>query len=648
MYGSQMMTEKLGRYEILGEIGQGGFAVVYRARDTELDRLVALKELKPILLQDTSWAKRFRREARAIARLDHPHIVTVYDVGEVNDRLYIVMRLIDGPSLEELIASRRRLAWTETAEIIDAVAEGLDFAHGQGILHRDLKPANILMDPSRGAMLSDFGFAKLAGESSTSMTASGSVVGTPHYIAPEVWEGQGATSQADIYALGCILYEMLTGEKVFKGETPPAVMMAHFKPLSLPQTWPEGVPPGVTGVLKRALSGNPANRYATAGEMAAALTALAVDAPVSPAPVPAADVPAAGVPVLVNPPAADASDVVVEQQQAMAADASPPVAPVSPPAAPPDSVQVAAVTSKKKKITCLWLGAAGALGLVFLVLFGTWGMCAAVEGIFNAALPTVEVGSTTTENISIPVPDVSGPVDLQLESGFGRLTLAPGASVALVEGTATYNVAELKPEIVSSGRVVRLEPETHIGFAGLTTENIQNHWDLRLGAVPMTLTIDAAGTESNIELGGLPLSNLTVNHGASSLNLALSAPNPLKMDMLEFAGGASSATLTGLSNAHASHMTFTGGAGSYIMDFSGDLRDNMAVSIEAGLGSVTIIVPENIAAKVTTSESRLANVTAVGAWQQAGDGDYFLPGEGAEITINVQMGAGNLELRNPR
>jgi len=278
------MAEKLGRYEILDEVGQGGFATVYRARDTQLDRLVALKELKPVLLQDTNWVKRFEHEARTIARLDHPRIVTIYDVHETENRLYIVMRLVDGPSLEELLSNQGRFSWSETCEVMAAIAEGLDHAHAQGIVHRDLKPANILLDRERGSMLSDFGLAKLAGESSMSITAGGGFVGTPHYIAPEVWEGQGTTQQSDIYALGCILYEMLTGQKLFKGETPPAVMMAHFKSSPLPRVWSDDVPSGIAKVLNKALAKRPADRYTTAGELVKALTSLSKTGP-SPQPV---------------------------------------------------------------------------------------------------------------------------------------------------------------------------------------------------------------------------------------------------------------------------------------------------------------------------------------------------------------------------
>lgn len=162
--------------------------------------------------------------------------VPIYDVDEVDGHLFIVMRLVDGPNLKELIAERGKLPWGEAVEIIATVSEALAYAHGQGILHRDLKPANILLDPERGPLLSDFGMAKLVGEGSVSVT--GDVVGTPHYIAPEAWDGAAATIQTDIYALGCILYELMMGQKIFNGDTPLAVMDAHLKPLDLPENWP--------------------------------------------------------------------------------------------------------------------------------------------------------------------------------------------------------------------------------------------------------------------------------------------------------------------------------------------------------------------------------------------------------------------------
>jgi tRNA A-37 threonylcarbamoyl transferase component Bud32 len=272
----KIMSEPMGRYEIVQEIGRGGFATVYRARDTSLARMVALKELRATLLQDEEWVRRFRREGQTIARLDHPHIVPIYDVYESDARLLIVMRLVDGPNLEQRLNRAGRLSWPEILEIIRAVASGLDYAYEQGILHRDLKPGNILLDPERGAMLTDFGMAKLLGEETSSITSAGGVVGTPHYIAPEIWESKGATRQSDIYALGCILYEMVTGEKIFRGETPPAVMLAHFRPLDLPRQWPEGTPPGLVEVLEKALARQPAERYSTAGELARDLAGLSL------------------------------------------------------------------------------------------------------------------------------------------------------------------------------------------------------------------------------------------------------------------------------------------------------------------------------------------------------------------------------------
>ncbi len=261
------MLEKVGRYEILEEIGQGGFAIVYRGRDTTLNRMVALKELRPILLLDSDWVRRFQLEARTIAQLDHPHIVPIYDILNTDDRLFIVMRLAEGPSLEQLLATQGRCVWEEALKLIAAIGSGLHYAHSRSVLHRDLKPANILIDKSRGPMLTDFGLARLNWESASHTTQTHSIVGTPHYIAPEIWDGREATPQADIYALGCILYELLTGQKLFQGQTPLAVMKAHLEPPRLPTTWPDDVPAGVAEILATALAPDPHRRFASAVEM---------------------------------------------------------------------------------------------------------------------------------------------------------------------------------------------------------------------------------------------------------------------------------------------------------------------------------------------------------------------------------------------
>ena len=207
-----------------------------------------------------------------MARLKHPHIVTIYDIGGDAERLYIAMELIEGPTLGELIAERGQLSWEKTLGILVQVTDALDYAHNEGILHRDLKPSNILLDGRRGVVLTDFGFAKLVGESSMSLSVSGGIVGTAAYIAPEIWDGEVATRQTDIYALACIVCEMLSGEVLFSGKTPSVVMRQHLiDGPEFPSQWPAGVPEPVSDVLGKALAREPRERYECAGDLVADL-----------------------------------------------------------------------------------------------------------------------------------------------------------------------------------------------------------------------------------------------------------------------------------------------------------------------------------------------------------------------------------------
>jgi serine/threonine-protein kinase len=236
--------------------------------------------LHPQLLTDRTFAQRFRREARALAGMRHPNIITVYEVGEADGRLYIAMELANGSSLAQTLADRGRLAWNEMLAILKSVCDALDYAHAQGIVHRDLKPANILLDKDRGALLTDFGFARIMGESSMSMSLSGGILGTPAYIAPEVWELEVAKPAADIYALGCIVYEMLTGQVLFTGTTPMQIMRAHDQgpQWSPAPTWSADAPAGVETVLRQALARQPEARYPSASAVWQALNDLEADA----------------------------------------------------------------------------------------------------------------------------------------------------------------------------------------------------------------------------------------------------------------------------------------------------------------------------------------------------------------------------------
>lgn len=272
----QQTIETLGKYHILGELGSGGFATVFRALDTTLDREVALKVLHPQLLVDQTTVARFQREARAAARLQHPNIVTIYEVGAVGERLYIAMALAEGGSLASRLAAQGTLPWAETLRLLQAISSALDYAHAQQIVHRDLKPANILLNADGIPWVTDFGFARLLADTSVTLSNSDVILGTPSYIAPELWERQTPTPAGDIYAMGCIVYELLTGERAFGGDTPLAVVSAHQQGFTPPTSWPREIPEAeaVEAVLLCALSKAPEERYARAGELVAALQAI--------------------------------------------------------------------------------------------------------------------------------------------------------------------------------------------------------------------------------------------------------------------------------------------------------------------------------------------------------------------------------------
>ena len=267
------MKENLGKYEIIAELGEGATAFVYHARDTHLNREVALKVLKPALVADGTAFERFVQEAQAAANLFHPHIAMVLDMEEADGRYYIAMRYIPGKSLDKIL-EERAFTWDETLTLSEQVGEALDYAHNQGFIHRDIKPSNIILDLEGNYWVTDFGLTKAM--MSTGLTShSGAVLGTPAYIAPEIWQGEEAVPATDQYALACVVHEALTGDTLFRGETPPATMKRHFDPLELPETWPEGIPREIGIVLDAALSKEPDGRYASTGEFAQALSNLA-------------------------------------------------------------------------------------------------------------------------------------------------------------------------------------------------------------------------------------------------------------------------------------------------------------------------------------------------------------------------------------
>ncbi|MGC1379330.1 MAG: bifunctional serine/threonine-protein kinase/formylglycine-generating enzyme family protein [Anaerolineales bacterium] len=251
---------QLGRYQIETLLGSGAFADVYKASDQMLKRTVALKVLKPALVADGEAFGRFVQEAQVAANLFHPHIATVLDMGEAGGRYFIAMRYVDGPSLDKVLAADGPLAWAQALEIASQIGQALDFAHQKGLVHRDVKPQNIIISANEGAVLTDFGLVRAI--ASSGLTHTGSMLGTPAYMAPEIWEGEEAAPATDQYALACVLVEMLTGKVLFDGKTPPAVMAKHFKPLVLPADWPQDVPLAIDVALGKALAKTPQQRFA--------------------------------------------------------------------------------------------------------------------------------------------------------------------------------------------------------------------------------------------------------------------------------------------------------------------------------------------------------------------------------------------------
>ncbi len=270
-----MGANMMGRYQIKSEIGRGGMATVYTAHDPRFDREVALKLLPREVLQDTEARARFEREAKTIAMLEHPAIVPVYDYGEDNGQLYLVMRLMKGGSLTERL-KRGALSLAEATRLTERLAGALDAAHAKGIIHRDLKPGNVLFDEYDNPYISDFGIAKWS-QASVVLTRSNAVVGTPAYMSPEQIRGESDIDRrSDIYAFGAILFEMLTGRLPYEGDTPYSIMLKHVsEPVPRVLDSNPNLPATCQIVIERAMAKEREARFHTAGEMARVLDSAA-------------------------------------------------------------------------------------------------------------------------------------------------------------------------------------------------------------------------------------------------------------------------------------------------------------------------------------------------------------------------------------
>ncbi len=389
----------LGPYRLLDQLGAGGMATVYKAYHAAMDRYVAIKVLPQHLARDPNFRARFQQEARVIARLEHRHILPVYDVAEEDGIPYLVMRYTDGGDLNNLIAGR--LTVERAVELLAQVAEALGYAHRRGVIHRDVKPANVLIGRDGDALLADFGIAKIY-ENTLQLTGEGTMVGTPAYMAPEQLQGKRVDARTDIYALGVVLYQALTGECPFVAETPLAVAMMHIhNPLRPPRQLKSDIPESIERIILRAMAKSPEDRFQTAEEMAEALRAALAAAPAAMGPPTA--------PVAAAPPAPSPTPVA---EPVPAAPATPGV--VAPPRA-------------GRRL--FWLAGAGVVALVFVAALafsltrGTAGSGAAAGPAAGATAAGLAAGAAATSVLPVDARQALDTAMRQLDQNDGGAAL---------------------------------------------------------------------------------------------------------------------------------------------------------------------------------------------------------------------------------
>jgi eukaryotic-like serine/threonine-protein kinase len=415
-----MTPEKVGRYEIKEQLGHGGMATVYRARDPRFNRDVAVKILPRELTLDPQFRTRFDREAQTIAALEHPAIVPVHDYGEEAGQPYLVMRLMQGGSLADRL-KKGALPIRDVSKILDRIGSALDRAHEVGVIHRDLKPGNILFDQYGEAYLADFGIARLA-DSSTTLTGSG-LVGTPAYMSPEQIEGKVLDGRTDIYALGIIVFEMLTGKRPYQADTPAMLLVKQMtEPMPRVLDVNPDLPPGCEDVITRATAKQATARYDKASQLAKTLSsALRYEG---------------------RPPAADITPV--QPPPAVAPDSE--LAPTKPIEAKPDP-------AKRPLPRWLW-GVAGLIVLGLLAIFMVPRLLDTLKNEGGEPGQTAVPGAITPENVQELVP----------QNQFGRGTietavLSPDSQLLAVGGSAGIWIYEahtlaLKRQLKGHGALV--------------------------------------------------------------------------------------------------------------------------------------------------------------------------------------------------
>ena len=435
-----------GRYRVEARIGSGGMGEVYRGVDTVLDRTVAIKILLPQFARDVSFVDRFRREAQAAARLNHPNLVGIYDSGADGETQFIVMEFIQGRTLEDFLSSGGRFDVVHAVEVAEKICDALAYAHVAGVIHRDIKPANVMVTRKGEVKVMDFGIARIVAGPQTAPQTS-AVLGTAAYISPEQAQGMPVDGRSDIYSLGAVLYEMLTGKPPFTGDSPVAVAykQVNESPV-LPSIANREVSPLLDAVLMRALAKNPANRYQTADDFRADLERARLGQDVLATPL--------------MPPGEDATQVISRPQATTI---------LPPQEAPPGS---------GRKV---WLGVL--IGVIVVAALAGAGYLLA-QGL---------LGNNDDSTTPVPVPNVIGFTQDRAEDEITAANLQPAVQTRV-------------SDTVKPGRVVEQDPVADTPLAPGSTVTIYVAKEPTAVSVPdvTLMTVDDAATELTavgLELG---------------------------------------------------------------------------------------------------------------------------------------------------